>query len=269
MDSEQSAATSSPGDAVTVTYNFTRPVEIGKFSESLEGLAELYRSQVARLDDVPKDLRLFIKEVRKGSIEVDLVEMVKVAGGAVAPVLSDIKIAVETVQRVKQILDWLNGDSSKPVDPTKKEIEAAASFLAPIAENSGSNVQININNSPNAVIMVGSRDANAMQNSATKALEVMKTPVKQTLTEVPLVWVQTDRQGSSGGRTGLKAIVEEASSSPLPVYFAEAEKAALKDAMIADIEFPYRKTFIVDVETIVVMERLKGYKILRLHDILD
>jgi hypothetical protein len=269
VESEGGSAASPASEAVTLKYNFTRPVEIGKFSESLEGLAEFYRQQVPDTDEVPKELRLFIKEIRKGSIEVDLVEMVKVAGGAVAPVLSDIKIAVEAFQRAKQVIDWLKGDGTKAVEPTKKEIEAVSHFLAPVAENSGSNVQLNVNNSPNAIIMIGSVDANAIQNGATKALERMREPVKQTLHEVPLVWVQTDRQGATTGRTGLKAIVEEASPNPMPVYFAEAERAALKEGMIDGVEYPYRKTFIVDVETIVVMGRLKGFKILKLYDVFD
>ncbi len=59
------------------------------------------------------------------------------------------------------------------------------------------------------------------------------------------------------------------SPSPMPVYFAEAEKELLKKSMIEEIDFPYRRTFIVDVETIIVMDSLKGYKITRLHDVLE
>lgn len=256
-------------DVIKVRYDFKHPVELSSFTASLEGLADLHRVRTTADEDAPKELRLFIREVREGSIEVDLVEMLRVAGGALAPVATHAHVAIETIHRAKAIFDWLKGGKHKPEDTTKKEIEAASKFLAPVADNSGSNVQINLSDSPGAVIMIGSIDANAMQNGATKALAVMKEPVKETLWEVPLVWHQTDRNGASEGRTGLKAIVEDASASPMPVYFSEAEKTSLKKKMIEDVEFPYRRTFIVDVETIVVMGRLKGYKILRLHDVLD
>ncbi len=256
-------------EKVTIKYDFTRPIEIAKFSEGLEGLSELYRIKVAGTDEAPKELRLYIKDIRKGSVEIDLIEMIKVAGGTLAPIASDIKVVTETVQRVKQVFDWLSGTSDTTPQPTKKEIEAASHFVAPIAENRGSSVQINVVNSPGTVIALNSSEANEIQNGATRALQAMKTPIRSVLKETPLVWVQTDTAGATKGRTGMRAVVEEASNSPLPVYFVEEESASLKSAMIADVEFPYRKTFIVDVETIVVQEKLRGYKVLRLHDILD
>ena len=259
-----------PGEGVTVKYEFAHPIEIAKFNESLEGLAELYRMQVAKDVTVSKNLRLYIKEIRKGSVEVDLVEMIRVAGGALAPIAADAKVIVDAVQRARQVIDWISGSSASAVtEPIKKEVEAVSHFVAPIAENNGSTVQISVNNSPGAQIFIGSPDAINIREKAAQAIEVMNTPQISHLREVPLVWVQTDRDGATSGRSGSKAIVEAASQTALPVYFCDERREELMAAMVSGVEYPYQKTFIVDLETIVVQGKLKGYRILKLHDTLD
>ncbi len=190
-------------------YEFIHPVELTSFTASLDGLADIHRVQASKMGESQKDARLFIREVRKGSVEVDLVEMVKVAGGALAPAAAATHATVETLSRVKSIFNWLRGEDTAPPDVTKREIEAASRFVAPVAENNGSVLNLKIENSPNSTVIINSLDANAMQNAAHKAIAAMKVPEKRVLTEVPLVWHQTDRQGASKGKTGMEAIVED------------------------------------------------------------
>lgn len=259
-----------PEVKLTIKYDPTHPVELGRFTTSLNGIAEIYK--VRGNDDFEekrKDLRLYIKEIRKGSIEVDFVDLIKIAGGTLAPIASEVNTIATLFSKIDSLINWLL-KSKMPHEPaTKREVQAISDFVSPIAENAGSSVNLTVNDSPGAQIYIGSIEANAIQNNATKIIKELAEPKNKVYHEVPLVWHQTDRTGATEKRTKLKAIVEEISETPIPVYFAENEKENLTAEMINDTEYPYRKTFIVDIETISVQNVLKGYKILKLHSVLD
>jgi hypothetical protein len=249
-------------DGLTLRFNSPRPVELVDFAESLRSFGELYKS---RLPAEAEEVRLYVVKVTEGSILVELAEMARQAGGALAPILTGAPQAVEFVKSVKSLIDYFKGEAAPPENMKPRDIELLAKALGPVADAPRSVLEINVNNSPGAIVTISNADANIVQNAGRKEIERLRQPVNETLKEVTLYWVQTRKgEGVHTGRSADKAVVEAVTAKPLPVYFPEGQQG-LKQQMLSDVQFPYETVFIVDVETIVVRDRLTGYRVLALH----
>jgi hypothetical protein len=64
-------------EALTYTFNNTRPVELLDLTNSLLAIGEQYRSYVRRQNEAlaEDNYRLYVREIRTGSIIVDLISL--------------------------------------------------------------------------------------------------------------------------------------------------------------------------------------------------
>ncbi|PIZ22706.1 MAG: hypothetical protein COY49_07135 [Comamonadaceae bacterium CG_4_10_14_0_8_um_filter_57_29] len=207
---------------------------------------------------------LYIKEVRSGSIIIELVAQAL----PIVPLLWSGGTLSEWINNAKGVLEWLLGKVSNPPKVMhKNDLKQWKAILEPVAKDSSS--QMNFTVSDNAQVTINqfsfnSADANAAQNRITRELEDMDDPSEHIQNRKLMYWYQTKFDTDS--HTGDKAIIESISKRPQKVIF---ENNAVKEAMLGEdprFNKPWHKlAYVVDVEVQTVMGEPKMYTVLRYH----
>lgn len=207
---------------------------------------------------------LYIKEVRSGSIVVELVAQTL----PIVPLVWQGGTLSEWLSSAKGVLEWLLGQKDKPPrEIQKSDLKQWKAILEPVAKDSASQMNFTVSDSAQVTInqfSFNSADANAAQNRIRRELDAMDDPVEHIHLRKLMYWYQTKFDQDS--HTGDKAIIESISKRPMKVIF---ENLAVKEAMLAgEARFnkPWHKlAYVVDVEVQTIMGEPKMYTILRYH----
>src|ERR1035438_647675 len=245
---------------LTVEIKNQSPVELVDLTESLLSFADGYKRYFAKNDDpiVAQDVRLYVKEMRSGSIIADLIAQAPYA----LPLIENANTVFEFIEYLKRATDYLLGKSREKPALEKANYENFVRILEPVSKDSGSQLNIgaiNINN-PQAPITINlsSLESNAAQNAARRELEALKEPVTGMHEKVLLYWYQARNDPRSN--RGDRAIIESIASGAVKAVFAnESIKAKILS------EDLFNLAYVVDV----AVETIKGkpalYRILELH----
>lgn len=243
---------------LSVEIRNRRPVEVVDFTGSLLAVANEFQRQIEAGDPetAAADVRLFVKEVRTGSIVAELV--------AIAPqalqLASYTNAVVAFVRNAKAAYDYLAGDSEEKPSLDKPTLENLSQIVEPVAKDNGSQLNIATFNG-NLYVHVDSQRANAIQNKARRELEQLAEPSRGLHEKVLLRWYQA--RGDAKSKSGDRAIIESIGKSPVKTICAND---AIKMQMILEEENPFREAYIVDVMVETINGKPALYKILAVHD---
>lgn len=250
-----------PESAVfTVEIQNQQPVELIDLTNSLLSLADEYRRFSGRQDvaDV-EDVRLYIKEIRAGSIIADIVALTQNVLPYVGYATSVINFSIY----LTKAYDFLIGRAaSKPTELQKVNYENLSSFVEPVAKDNASqlNCHVTINGNVTQQITINSLEANAVQNRAKREISLMKESIIGIKEKELLYWYQARNDPKS--KAGDKAVIESIQASPVKVIFNNDE---VKSQMIYG-ENPFTSAYVVDVEVGTIKGKPTIYKILNVHE---
>ena len=207
---------------------------------------------------------LFIKDVRSGSIIVELVAQAI----PVIPLLWQGGSLLEWANHAKSVIEWLTGKlANPPKDLTKQDLKQWSNILEPVAKDHGSQMNFTVSNGGQVInqIFISSEQANAAQNQIKREIGKLEEPDDHMQRKRVMVWYQSKFDSSSS--TGDKAIIESISKTPVKVIF---ENNAVKKAMLAgDSRYPkqwHELAYIVDVKVQTVKDIPKVYTIINYYD---
>jgi hypothetical protein len=237
------------------------PVELVDLTQSLLSFADEYKRYIAGNEDpvVAEDVRLYVKEMRSGSIIADLVANAPYA----LPLIENANTVFEFIKYLKEATDYLLGKSDKKPELDKANYENFVKILEPISKDHSSQLNIGaINiNQPQApvIINLNSLESNAAQNAAKRELDALKEPVTGMHEKVLLYWYQARNDPHSD--KGDRAIIESIFSSPVKVVFVnETIKAKI---LSGDL---FHLAYVVDVAVETIKGRPALYRILEMHE---
>lgn len=253
-------------DKLEITINNTKPVVLTDLTLALLGVGQQFErfieNETAEQDRTNSEL--FVKEVRAGSIIVELVAQVI----PVAPLLWQGGSLFEWLIHAKSVIEWLNGKlTSPPKDLTKQDLKQWNNILEPIAKDNGSQLNFTVSSGGTVVnqFFINSEQANAAQNAIHRQIDHLSEPDAHIQRKRVMLWYQTKFDDLS--QTGNKAIIETISKSPVKVIF---ENNAVKKALMAgDSRFPkawHKLAYIVDVRVETVQGVPKVYNILNYYE---
>lgn len=247
-----------------------KPIELLDLTKSLVAFANNFDSYVSvngqRKED--RETKLYVKEIKSGSVIFELVEF---AAKTAIPFLENASTIIGFAEHLKKAYDFIKGDVKEkdtPMEITNTELKELSQIVNPVANDNGSQINISatVNNHIETQIVIGSLDANALQNIIDKKLKSSKQPEldNDTKTKVLLKFFQlrTDVKAKSGN----KGIIDEFSSKPLNIVF-EDEK--LNEEMLHNDYNPNEVVFVVDVKLQTVSGSLAAYKVVKFHETLD
>lgn len=241
----------------------TKPIEITDFTESFTSLANQYYKYLAENEDfkLSQDTKLYIKEIRPGSIITELSDLVPM----VIPFVEHSNSVIEFTTFLKLGFDYFLGKTEeKPKDFDLKDCNNFSNIIKPIAKDHGSNVFFNADwNFENSTVnfIFNSVDANAIQNGIQKEKETLKEPTTNLHKKVLFYWDSAKYDDKS--KSVDRGFIDSIHGSALKVTF---EDDTTKSKMLNIEENPFHLAYIVDVEVQEIKNTPYIYKILSLHD---
>lgn len=243
---------------ITVTIQNQRPVELVDFTRALLALgAEFHRQVDARSEGV--DGKLYVKELRKGSLVAELMVVVPTVGA----VLEATNLTHDFLGNLKASIAWLTGKiASKPEGVDAKTVSNVSTILEPVAKDEGSIIMVTVQGDVNAPITINTTEANAAQHRAERYLANERAAETKIHEKVIMGWAVVKNETGTP-TAGEKAVIDKLSERPVKVVFDSRE---LREEMLQGHANPLREFFVVDVETQTVRGKLTAYKVLRLHE---
>lgn len=236
-------------------------MELTDFTRGLLSVADEYRRFVKQQSGVTvaDDIRLYIKEMRSGSIITDLVALSQTG----LPFMENAVTVLDFSKYLFTAITFLTGKSEERPAFTKPNLENISLLLEPVAKDNAAqiNCQTVINGDVKLTFNFNSLEAKAAQHTAEREIKAMKDPVTGYHDLVVLYWFQA-RNDMAGG-TGDRAIVESISKYPVKTICATPETKA---AMIHDQGNFFTTAFLVDVNVETIDDKPVLYKIIKVHE---
>lgn len=250
---------------LTVEIQNVQPIELLDLTASLYSLGEEYKRFVASSElGVTGGLKLYIKEIRAGSIITDLVALAPLA----LPFIEQTKTIIEYGKHLKSVYDFYAGKKTdeKP-NLDKTSLNHFSRIIEPVAKDTGSQFNIYAENGGvvNLTMNISSSEANAAQNSIRRELDFLKEPEVGLHNKVVLYWFQA--RGTLTNQAGDKGIIESISTNPVKVVFDSDKTKAL--LLLQAGENPFRSAYIVDVFVETINGKPALYKITNFHERID
>lgn len=249
-----------------VKINNEQPVQLVDLTMALLGVGQQFERFIENETTEQHRIgsELYIKEVRSGSIIVELVAQAV----PLAPLLWTGGSIKEWFDYAKSTIDWLSGKlKDPPKEVTKTDLKQWKNILEPVAKDNGSQMNFSVTDGGQVInqFFINSVQANAAQNKIARELVRLEEPTGHTQRKQVMVWYQTRFDDESP--TGNRAVIESITKTPLKVIF---ENNAVKKAMLAgDKRYlkPWHElAYVVDVKVQYINEVPKAYTILDFHD---
>lgn len=240
----------------------TKPVELLDLSTSFGALAQSFRDYATATtgDPAPDNLRLYVREIRPGSIIAELSTIAEQAHW----ILDHIEVLAGFVTNLNDIMAFFIG-TEKPKDaPSPHQARQIANIIEPVAKDGGSQMNITING-PVTVhnhFTINSLEANALQNGVQRYVGP----------QLPLTGVYRDQlmtleqvKNSAKAKTGDRGIIEGLSVRPVRLRFLNDDSKR----RVLDLEQnPFQSIFLVDVEMRSVSGKPALYTVLDVKDVI-
>lgn len=255
-------------DAVKLTIEIKnkQPVELLDLAQSMISLDDEYRRFLATGEQAgkPDEVKLYVKEIRTGSIITELVALAPYS----LPFVEHADTVIEYAKHLKTLYDWFSGKSKeKPQGVEKTTLQNLSEILEPVAKDNASQINIGAVNIQGDVVVtlnLNSTEANAAQNGIRRELEAMKEPLTGIHEQVAMYWAQA--RNIPDNKAGDKARIESIYKGDVKVRFAND---GLKATLLYDEPYPFNKVFIVDVSVETVNDKPVLYKVLAFHEAID
>jgi hypothetical protein len=248
-----------------ITIKNEVPVSLKDLSLSLLSFNHQFHKFVESETDRETDIgsELLIKEVRKGSIVIELVSQ----SAPIVPLLWDGGTLSQWSGVLQGVCNWLLGKiESPPKEVTKQDLQEWNKFVEPVAKDHGSQMNINVSDGGTVInnYSINSTEANAIQNEINRKIEQLDEPEDHIHRRKVMYWYQAKFDPDS--ETGNRAIIDDLSKKSMKVIF---ENNAVKEAMLHPSE-KFKKqwhelAYVVDVEVETVRGVPKIYKVLRYY----
>jgi hypothetical protein len=133
--------TESDGDYVRFELRNSKPVDLLDLTGALSAFGDAYKDYVvsAGFEHIPDNVRLFVREIRSGSIIADLISMADQG----SYILDHKETIAKFATHINDILQWLliSGTLGDENAPNKKETAQTFSVMEPVAKDSASQLK--------------------------------------------------------------------------------------------------------------------------------
>ncbi len=247
-------------DKLIVEYKNKNPMELIDLATSMSSISREFSK---RFHAESYGAKLYVREVRNGST---IIELVPVVIGQLPILIEHYKTIITFVEQTIIVVNWLLGKEDKPEHITREGLNNITNIVEPIAKDVGSQINIGSYNDNSRInnITINYTESNAIQNRATKELEILKEPIVGLHEKVLLHWVQAKNDIKSNA--GDKAKIESITNKSVKAIF---DKKDLKQTMLYDEPHPFSKAYLVDVKVETINNNPTVYKIIKLHEIID
>jgi len=251
---------------LTIQIDNKKAIEITDFTDSFKALGNEYYKFLSENPNykLNKDAKLYIKEIKTGSIITVLTDLTPIA----IPFIEHSVAVIAFANYLKYGFDYFLGKSEKIQNYDLKDCTNFNDIIKPIAKDNGSNIvftgDCNIE-TQTINYFYNSIEANAIQNGIVKErLALKETQISDLREKVIMAFFQT--RSNIGSEKGNKVIIDDIQKGiSTNVFFVNEE---LKKTILKGEENPNNYLYLVDVKIETVSEKIVAYRVLKLHETL-
>lgn len=217
------------------------------------------------------EVKVYVKEVRKGSIEAELIPF---AYNTLITVMDHHQIATNFVRNLGSKIEAISKKGGRLPDPTKTELTELAKIASAVANDPNGKATIsalNYKKTPKNV------ECSVQFNTheARQSLQVIDAQFEEIskITDFDhegklLTFFQSNRKDSD--KSGEKGIIEDIDPRPLSiVYASDLAKERIKSEMLNGDKNVYKLGFFVDVNVQMKSGRPVAYRIKSVSDVIE
>jgi hypothetical protein len=261
------------GAYISITLDLSEPVEVTDFARLFAGVGRQFDEYVESAHpSIAGHARIYIKEMRKGSIIADLMAQVQD--------MIDFMDAVLIVTGFGSLIGWrlkkyISGEKVEGVD--KADIADIADMVKAVANDADGKAVIESVEYKNGwwekSLIIGFDTTQA--RVALETLESHKRDLdKKEGVDHPRVLMVFERSSIKDAKvhvgSGERVIIESLDKRAKPLIYASAmAERAIKSFTRTTDENIYKKGFVVDVNVELRQGRVVGYRVTHLHDVID
>lgn len=261
---------------LTLTIDNSEPIELIDFVGAFTSIAQEYRKSIAKNDNFENDAKIYVKQVRAGSIIADLIPIIAPALPIIASNAEQIWQAVEFIEkwgeRISKLASGLIPDNSSRAD--LKIIADATAAIARDPKASSTLEAVTFEDGKRQVrasFKFNTTVAESVQKTITAEYKRLDEKIDDAVSRVLMVFTRSDvNDAPKDKKSGERVVIYEISNRALPIMYASdlAEQRLKHEIRDADDNI-YKKGFVVDVLVVRRAERPIVYKIVQVHEVID
>jgi hypothetical protein len=262
---------------IVLNIQTKRPIELDDFVSAFSSIASQYDKFVrSQYPELSGDAKIYVREVRAGSIEADLIPWAMQGLSAVVNVIEQIQIVEKFVRTYGAALGkYLNG--SKETDATRTDLKDFMGAVSAIANDPNGHSTLQAvayedgKKKIRAALVFDTSQAREAQRQIEDQKLLLESATSADHQRVLMTFKQSNvKDTAMGKRTGERVAIEDISSRDLPlIYASELAEERIKHEVREADENVYKKGFIVDVNVQLVGGRPAGYRVTNLHQVID
>lgn len=249
-----------------VRISNSKPVDLIDLTTSLMALGQAFTDYATSKtgDPLPDNMRLYVKEMRSGSVIAELVTLTDQAQW----IAKHLEVLAGFVANLDDLMKFFMGRTAAPTEPpTRKQADQASAIVEPIAKDVGAQLNLNVMDGGTVhihqQIHINSVDANAVQNGARRYLGP-RLPANYVAADQLMVLEQV--KNSVKAKTGDRGVIEAIVDKPVKLRFLSED--AKRKVLELDHENPLQCAFLVDVEVRSVEGKPILYHIIDVKDVI-
>lgn len=253
---------------LTIAISNKQPIELLDLTKSLVSVAVQFQKYVKNNGKSREEInaKLYVKEIKTGSVLIDLVEFATVG---LIPFAENVNTILDFANYLKKGFEYfLNNEDSEPAINIE-DFKDFSSIIEPIAKDRSSqyNISTTVNGDVHVHVTLDSIKANAIQNKIKQEQKKLKIPISNEdglYTRQSLTFYQARNDTKS--KQGNKGIIEAISDKHYNISFSSDDIA---NEILHGETNPFETAYIVDV----TIENINGkpaiYKIHKFHEYFD
>jgi hypothetical protein len=253
------------------------PIELSDFVSAFTSIASQYEKFIrSNYPDLSGDANIFVREVRAGSIEADLIPWALQGLSSVINVIEQIQIIDKFVRTYGGRLTTYIGGSKEP-DATRSDLKDLMGAVSAIANDPNGRATLEAvvfedgKKKIKAAISFNTKQARQAQVQIEDQRLMLEASASADHKRVLMVFKQSNvKDATMGKRTGERVVIEEISPRELPLIYASdlAEQRIKHEVREAD-DNVYKKGFVVDVNVQIVGGKPAAYRVTNIHQVID
>lgn len=249
---------------LVLKINNKEPVELLDLTKSLVSLATNFDRYSTDNGNTKEDreAKLYVKEIRSGSIIVELVELATVG---MIPFAENINTVLDFATYFKSSINYfLKGEGKEP-ELSPVEYRELSTILNPVAKDKGSqfNLSTTVNGNVTMNFNLNSNETNAIQNIFEKEIKKLKLPELSDEIEERVMLTFFQARSDINSKVGNKGIIEALSKKPMNIVF---DKEELKSEVLHSETNPLKTAYLVDAKIETIHNKPSTYRIVKLHE---
>jgi hypothetical protein len=261
----------------TVHIENQAPIELNDLAASFRAISDEFEAFASKDPDVryPAEAKLFVKEIRPGSVLADLVNYAPIVITGTTAAVAQAKPVIDALGQTNTVVKFaehlkkgwqalFKGTKDKS-ELEKSTLKTLSDILLPIAKDSGSKIEIttgdiytgNVYNTIN----YDSKGSTRIRKQAELEINKKEQAKLHIYKKQTLIFFQTRNQ--IGNTTGDKGRIEAISKKEVKIIFEDDD---LKQTILSSPDNLFKNAYIVDVEVGFMNDKPITYKVTALHE---